>query len=139
MLASAIHQHESATSIHMSPPSWTSLPLPTPSQPSRLSQSPGLSSLRHTADFHGLSNFTFDKVYVSILLSQFIPPSPSPSEIAAFKTLNHNSHGHAYTLHPDTSGFQPRKVCLPGNTWHCLQTSLVGCSWHVVNGNQRCC
>ena len=78
LMVSAIHQHESATSIHMSPPSWTSLPLPTPSQPSRLSQSPGLSSLRHTADFHGLSNFTFDKVYVSILLSQLLPPSPSP-------------------------------------------------------------
>ena len=26
LLVSAIHQHESATGIHMSPPSWTSLP-----------------------------------------------------------------------------------------------------------------
>ena len=29
LLVSAIHQHESATGIHMSPPSWTSLPSPT--------------------------------------------------------------------------------------------------------------
>ena len=29
MLVSAMHQHESAVGIHMSPPSWTSLPLPT--------------------------------------------------------------------------------------------------------------
>ena len=39
----------------MSPPSWTSLPSPTPSHPARLSQSPGLSSLCHTAHSHWLS------------------------------------------------------------------------------------
>ena len=38
MLVSATHQNESATGIHVSPPSWTSLPAPTPSHPSRLSQ-----------------------------------------------------------------------------------------------------
>ena len=36
MLVSATHQHESAIGMHMSPPSWTSLP---PSHPSRWSQS----------------------------------------------------------------------------------------------------
>ena len=33
----------------ISPPSWTSLPSPSPSHPSRLVQSPCLSCLRHTA------------------------------------------------------------------------------------------
>ena len=33
-----------------SPSSWTSLPSPTPSHPSRLAQSPGLCSLSHTAN-----------------------------------------------------------------------------------------
>ena len=47
--------HELAIGIHMSPPSWTSVPPPTPSYPSRLSQSTHLSSLSHTADFHWLS------------------------------------------------------------------------------------
>ena len=37
----AIHWHESATGICMSPPSWSSLSPPSPSQPSRLSQSTG--------------------------------------------------------------------------------------------------
>ena len=41
MLASAIHQHKSATGIHLSPRSWTSFPPPIPSRPSRLSQSAG--------------------------------------------------------------------------------------------------
>ena len=42
MLVSAIHQHESAIGIPMSPPFWASLPPPLPSipsHPSRLSQS----------------------------------------------------------------------------------------------------
>ena len=46
--------------------------LPTPSHPSRLSQS----SLHHTANSHWLSSFTNDKVYASGLLLQFVPPSP---------------------------------------------------------------
>ena len=40
---------------YMSPLSWTSLPPPTPSHPSRLSQSTGLSSLHHTANSYWLS------------------------------------------------------------------------------------
>ena len=39
MLVSALQQSESATCVHMSPPSWTSLPFPAPSQPSKSSQS----------------------------------------------------------------------------------------------------
>ena len=55
MLVSAIHHHESAIGIRMPPPSWTSFPPPTPSDPSRLSPSSGLSALHHTADSHYLA------------------------------------------------------------------------------------
>ena len=55
MLVSVRHQHESAIGIHISPPSCISLPLPTPFHPSRLSQGPSLSSLRHTANSSWLS------------------------------------------------------------------------------------
>ena len=50
-----MHDHESAIGIHVSPPCLTSLPPPTPFQPSRMLQSPGLSSLSHTANSHWLS------------------------------------------------------------------------------------
>ena len=53
-LVSAIQQHEPATCIYMSPPCWASLPFPAPDS-SRLLQSPDLSSLSHTANFHWLS------------------------------------------------------------------------------------
>ena len=52
MLIAVIHQCGSAVSTHMSPPSWTLLPAPTPSQPSRLSQSAGLGPLRYTGTPH---------------------------------------------------------------------------------------
>ena len=55
VLASVIHQHESATGIHMFPPSSASLSPATSSYPLRLSQSTGLSSLCQTADSHWLS------------------------------------------------------------------------------------
>ena len=54
-LISVIHQHELTIGIRISPPSWISLPPPAHSHPSRLLQSPSLSSLSHTANSHWLS------------------------------------------------------------------------------------
>ena len=55
LLFSVKPQHESAIGMHISPPFWTSLPSPSPSQPSRLTQSPCLSFLSHSADSRWLS------------------------------------------------------------------------------------
>ena len=52
MLVSAIEQHESAISIPLSTPSWTSLPPFIPSHPSRLSQSTRVSSPCYPATSH---------------------------------------------------------------------------------------
>ena len=53
-LISVTHQHELAIGVHTSSPFWISLPPPTPSHPSRLSQSPSLGSLSHIAHSHWL-------------------------------------------------------------------------------------
>ena len=62
------------TGISIFPPSWTSFPPPTPSHHSRLSESTGLSCLHHRANSHWLCG----NIYTSVLLSKFIPISPSP-------------------------------------------------------------
>ena len=63
-------------------PSLLNLP-PTSPHPTALGyhRAPDLSSLHRTVDFRGLSGFTCDDVYVSMLLSQFshsLPPSSAP-------------------------------------------------------------
>ena len=57
VLGFAIHQHESAIGIHMSSPSWTSLPPPTSPRPTPLDchRALGLRSLCYTAHSHWLS------------------------------------------------------------------------------------
>ena len=59
ILVSAIHQHESAMGIHMSPRSWTPSPSRIPSHPSRLSQSAGLNSLCPTGICYPRGNICF--------------------------------------------------------------------------------
>ena len=49
-----------------------------------------LSSLHDRLNFNWLSNFTYGNVYVSMLLSQFFPPSPStqpPTPVCVHKSL----------------------------------------------------
>ena len=81
VLASAIHQDESAIGMHVSPPSLTSLPPPTPLG----CQSPGLSSLSHTANFHWLSVLhmvVYTLPCYSLHLSHPLLPPPWPVSIS---------------------------------------------------------
>ena len=65
-------KHESAIGIHMSPPFWTSLPSPSLPLPSRLVQSPCLSSLRHSANSHWLSILQQKTQNLVLALSQTV-------------------------------------------------------------------
>ena len=74
----AIHQHESATGIHVFP--ILNLPPPSPYHPSGSSQ---CTSPKHPVSCiePGLAiYFLYDIIHVSMPFSQIIPPSPSPSE-----------------------------------------------------------
>src|SRR5574337_520388 len=75
----AIHQHESATGIHVFP-ILNPLPLPSPYHPSGSSQ---CTSPKHPVSCikPGLViRFIYGIIHVSMPFSQIIPPSPSPTE-----------------------------------------------------------
>ena len=93
MFISAI-RHESATAGHMSPSSWNSLPPPTPSHPSRLSQSIRFELPEPHSKFSLAVYFIYSNVYVSMLLSVCptlsspIPPSPGPQVCSLYLSLH---------------------------------------------------
>ena len=75
----AIHQHESATGVHVFP-ILNPLPPPSPYHPSGSSQ---CTSPKHPVSHiePGLAiHFTYDIIHVSMPFSQIIPPSHSPAE-----------------------------------------------------------
>ena len=72
----AKHQHELVVGIQVSPYPPTSLP----PYPSRLSQSTGFGYLASCIELALVICFTYGNVYVSMLFSQIIPPSPFPTE-----------------------------------------------------------
>ena len=75
----AIHWHESAIGLHVFP-ILNPLPSPSPFHPSGSSQ---CTSPEHPVSCiePGLATcFTYDNIHVSMLFSQIIPPSPSPTE-----------------------------------------------------------
>ena len=73
--------------VYMCSPSWPSLPPPSPSHPSGSSQ---CTSPEHPVSCiePGLAiYFTYDNIHVSMLFSQIIPSSPSPTSFRTFKWM----------------------------------------------------
>ena len=103
MLASAIHQHGSAISIHicslpLEPPPH-SQPHPPSSHPSRSSQSTRLGSLCPSYSKCPLAiYFTYGKAYVSMLLSPYIPPCPSPTVSTSLQNMQSLLHSEVKSL-----------------------------------------
>ena len=76
MLVSAVHQRESAISIHISPLSEASLP-PTPSPPLKVITRLGCLCYMQVSRWLSILH-TVGCVYMSMLVSQLVPPSASP-------------------------------------------------------------
>ena len=97
----AIHQHESATGIHVFP-ILNPLPPPSPYHPSGSSQ---CTSHKHPVSCieHGLAiRFLYDIIHVSMSFSQIIPPSPSPTESQRLFYISVSlllSHIQGYSYH----------------------------------------
>ena len=103
----------------MSPPSWISLPPRTPSHHSRLSESTGSSSLH--LKFPLAIYFTYGNRYVSMLLSQFVPPSSSPTVSASLFSMSVSSIA-ALQIGSSVPSFQIPYVCI--NMWYLMRHSL---------------
>ena len=72
----AIHQYELAIGIHLSPAPCTILPTPSRPHPSRLLQSNGFVCPVSYVRLPIVVYFAYSNIYVSMLFSQIIPPSP---------------------------------------------------------------
>ena len=125
MLVSAIHQHGLATSIG----SFGSLPpISTASHPSRLSQSPSLSSLSHTANSHWLSIlhmlvYMFSCYCLHATLS-ILPPSPSCSRPLVSSPLR----AHKSALHVCLGAFCQNSRIISDSYLISPQSSTLACT-----------
>ena len=134
MLVPAIHQHESAIGIPMSPPSWTSLPLPTASQPSSLSQSLCLSSLSHTANSHWLSILIWLHVFpcYSLHLSHPLLPPHSPMSMSLFHSHFSLMGNSIFLLEEIMRKYDHQLIHkLDLETWRFL--NCPSCSWNAFS------
>ena len=143
----AIHWHESAMGVHVSP-ILNSSPTSLPSHPSELSQCISFESPISCIELGLVIYFTCSNIHVSVLFFQIIPPSPSPTEseslffTSVFKRLFSSSSlsairvvSSAYlrlliflpvTLIFWRTQWHPTPVLLPGKSHG--RRSLVGCS-----------
>ena len=121
VLVSARHDHESAVGIHVSPPWLTSLPPPTPLQPSRMLQSPGLSSLSHTANSHWLSVLRMEAYTVMCRILWYFKDLSTAtsflSQAVVWKSSCRNLYFiHEETMAPERSMAVQRPQCYSGSS-----------------------
>ena len=123
-----MHRHKSAIGIHMSPPSWTSLPPLTPSHPSGLWQSNRFELLASYGKFSLAICFTYGVFYIWWYLDPMdcSPPGSSVSGILQVRILELHivmCMFPCYSLNRPTLSF-PHCVCKPALYITSWQTRL---------------
>ena len=71
--------------VHMCPPILKPLPSPSLPHPSGLSQSTGFECPASCTELALVIYFPYGNIHVSMLFSQIIPPSPSPTVQIAYR------------------------------------------------------
>ena len=98
----SIHQHESATGVHVFP-ILKPLPPPSPYHPSGSSQCTSPKNPVSCIEPGLATHFIYDIIHVSMPFSQIIPPSPSPTEskrlfYTSMSLLLSRIQGYSYLL-----------------------------------------
>ena len=109
VLVSAVQQLEAAIIICISFPSWASFPYSIPRH--RPSQSTRSSSLCCIATSLLTSCLTYDSIYMSMLLSPFVPLCPFPTEWSMSERQKQISYMNAYIWNLEKWYWQ---TCLQG-------------------------
>ena len=120
VFVSAIYQHESATGVHISPPSWTSLPPPIPSHPTPLGchRAPGWAScvIQQIPLFSVWRRIVYD----SSSTHASIPPPETIKFLSLFQKIgdtNQTEFLNVYVLSLLLSDAWPESTCICGFEW----------------------
>ena len=146
-----LYNDESAVCVHMSPPSWTLLP---PAPPLEVTTEPWAGLPVLYSSFPLAICFACGEVYMSVLLSLFIPPSPSPCYSPVFWWTEESAFTLAWgrwEMPPDFLGskgaagglwkmppHQQTLLPLPGRAWGRLPVFRNPCPPRAPGAKEEC-
>ena len=124
-----------AMGIRMSPPSWTSLHLPPHPISPGCHRAPKFELLAAYSKFPLAICFTYGNVYVSTLLSQFVPPSPSPNIFTSLFSMSVSPFMHAKSLQLCLTLCDLMDCSPPGSSVHGISQARI-LEWVTISSSR---